>query len=307
MADSKDVKKLMGKLRSSIDSGIELFKKYKTISKIYVNTQSDIKKNFNTNKFEKTIKNINNKLDKIHKRKESIVNRKVRKTLTESESKLSNLLNEELANEEKKLIAKRNQYKKNSESTLVEFEKTFLKEKQKINYFKNKILSNILKIGEQIRSLIGIKAFKEFVNQIQKRRYKVLDGKTISFKTLMHHLDSAKISEEVSKTTKKIDELMTSGNVINRKKKMEIGIKKKELEKSLKGYDNVLESLKKIAATKFPNREITNNDINLLKKYNEDNSVEYKKRINELGTKLKELKYEVKTKRRELQELESSS
>jgi len=35
MADSKDAKKLMGKLKKSINSGIELFNEYKKMSKVY--------------------------------------------------------------------------------------------------------------------------------------------------------------------------------------------------------------------------------------------------------------------------------
>ena len=78
------------------------------------------------------------------------------------------------------------------------------------------------------------KDFDAFINRFQKRRYEVLDGKKISFDTLIHHLKSGEISEEVAKTTKQIDKLMTVGNVVNRKKKMEIGIKQKEIERNRK-------------------------------------------------------------------------
>ena len=120
-----------------------------------------------------------------------------------------------------------------SEKKLVNSEKKFLKGKENIRKLKKIILTNILDIGKEIRSKMG-KDFDAFINRFQKRRYEVLDGKKISFDTLIHHLKSGEISEEVAKTTKQIDKLMTVGNVVNRKKKMEIGIKQKEIERNRK-------------------------------------------------------------------------
>lgn len=264
MADTKAIGKLVKILNGQIESGVELFKKYKTISKIYLKTKIDIKKN--TNK------------------------------------KLSNMLNSELQNKRKK-------YEEISESTLVNSEKIFLKEKQKINVEKKKILSNILEIGKQIKSYMSVEEFKKFVNIILKQKYEVLDGKKISFDTLIHHLKSGGISEEVAKTTKQIDELMTTGNIVNRKKKMEIGILKKEIENLLIDYDTTMKSLKKLVATKFPNKEITNEDIESLlkKKYSKENSPEFREKIYNLASKLKKYNSEVKIKMKQLEKLEAFS
>ena len=156
--------------------------------------------------------------------------------------------------------------------------------------------------------------FKEFVNRILKRKYEVLDGKKISFNTLMNHLKSGGISEEVAKTTKQIDELMTTGNVVNRKKKMEIGILKKEIENLLIDYDTTMNSLKKFVAFKYPNKypnkeNITNEDVeSLLKtKYSKKNSPEFRQKIYNLASKLKKYNSEVKTKMQKLKKLEESS
>jgi hypothetical protein len=312
MADSKDVKKLMGKLRGAINSGIELFKKYKEISKAYQEEKKKIRNNNSNNKSNEFEKNIKNKLDKIHERREAILNRKVRKNLTESETKLSNLLNAELANDEKKLISNRNKYsnyERISKNSLVDFNKSFLKYKKEIIKDKKKILSNILKIGTQLRDIIGLSEFEKLIKKLEKTKYEVSNNKTITFKTLMHHLDSARISEEVAKTVKNIDELGSIKNITNRKIQMEIGIKKKEIENLLKRYNNILELLKKIVAVKFPNKEITNNDINLLLegKYDKDNSKEYQKKVNAFRLKLKKLNIEIKIKMKELKKLEKLS
>jgi hypothetical protein len=126
----------------------------------------------------------------------------------------------------------------------------------------------------------------------------------------MKHLSSGEISEQVAKTTKQIDELMTTGNVVNRKKKMEIGILKKEIENLLIDYDTTMKSLQKLAAIKYPNKKnITNEDIeSLLKtKYSKKNSPEFRQKIYNLASKLKKYNSEVKTKMQKLKKLEASS
>jgi hypothetical protein len=291
MADTKSIGKLVKILNGQIESGVELFKKYKRISKIYLKTKMDIKKN------------INNKLEEINERRKKIAKRKINKVLTEKNKKLSNILNSELQD-------KRKNYEKISESTLVDNEKFFLKEKEKIRVEKKKILSNILQIGKQIKSYMSEEDFKEFIDRFNKRKYEVLDGKKISFVTLMKHLSSGEISEQVAKTTKQIDELMTTGNVVNRKKKMEIGILKKEIENLLIDYDTTMKSLQKLAAIKYPNKKnITNEDIeSLLKtKYSKKNSPEFRQKIYNLASKLKKYNSEVKTKMQKLKKLEASS
>jgi cell division ATPase FtsA len=71
-----------------------------------------------------------------------------------------------------------------------------------------------------------------------------------------------------------------------------------------------MKSLKKFAAIKFPNKEeITNEDIEslLTEKYSKKNSPEFREKIYNLDSKLKKYKSEVKTKMRELKELQASS
>ena len=285
MADTKVIGKLVKILNVQIESGVELFKKYKTISKIYLNTQIDIKKN------------INNKLEQINEKRKEIAIRK-----TEKNTKLSNMLNAELKNKKKR-------YEEISETTLVDIEKTFLKEKQKINKQKKKILSNILEIGKKIQSYMNINDFKDFIKRMYKRKYEVLDGKTITFKTLMHHLESGQVSENVAKTTKKIDELMTIGNIVNRKKRMEIGIKQKEIQKLVKNYEKT---------NKLSKESVKKDITNLVKSLNRISNAKDKEAVttkidklsrslkNEMTERQRKIKYDIQIKRQELHELVKS-
>ena len=291
MADSKDVKKLMGKLKGSIDSGIELFKQYKEMSKVYSNTRTDIKKN------------LDNKLEQINEKRVKIARRKTNQKLTEKNTKLSNMLNNELKNSKK-------HYKEISETTLVDIEKTFLKEKQKINEQKKKILSNILEIGKKIQSYMNINDFKDFIKRMYKRKYEVLDGKTITFKTLMHHLESGQVSQNVAKTTKKIDELMTIGNIVNRKKQMEIGIKQKEIQKLLENYEKT---------NKLSKESVKKEITKLVKSLNGISAAKEKEAVttkidrlsrslqNEMTERERKIKYDIQIKTQELKKLEESS
>lgn len=228
MAD-KNIGLLVAKLNRAIQKGVDLFNYYKEKSKEFQEQQKIL---MNNTEFNKELKK---KINKIVERRQGILKRRQ----NGKDTKLSRLLNEELAIEEKLLKSEeyKQEHKNTVEKKLVNADKKFLKEKEKIRNKKKIIQKKILDIGKEIRSLMDPKEFKKFVNRIQKRKYEVLDGKKISFDTLMHHLSSGEISEEVAKTTKKIDELMTIGNIVNRKKRMEIGIKRKEIEYLLKEYE----------------------------------------------------------------------
>ena len=305
MADNSRVKKLVEQLEKAIKDGLNLFNYYKELSKEFQEQKKDL---MNNKRFEKTLKNELNSIKKL------------RKELFEKTTENENIPNKnkayklvKLGEEEKHLKSQKykQEYKNMVEKSLVNSDKKFLKEKKKITDSKKIILKKILDIGKEIKSSMNdIEEFKKFVNKILKRRFKVFNGKTISFDILMHHLKSGEISNEVSKTTKQIDELMTTGNVVNRKKKMEIGILKKEIKNLLIDYDTTMSSLKKFVAFKYPNKEnITNEDVeSLLKtKYTKENSPEFREKIYNLASKLKKYNSEVKTKMRELKKLQASS
>jgi hypothetical protein len=294
----KNIGLLVAKLNREIQEGVELFNDYKELSKEFQEQQKNLTTKFRDQKKE---------IDEINKRRAGIAKRKLNKALTIEQIKLANLLNQELKEKQNEI----KNLDKKSEDTFVKINKKFLKEKKKINDKKKKILKKILDIGKEIRSKMdNIEEFKKFVDRIQKRKYEVFNGKTITFDTLMHHLQSGEISNEVSKTTKQIDELMTIGNIVNRKKKMEIGILEKEIKNLLIDYDTTMSSLKKFVAFKYPNKKnITNEDVeSLLKtKYSKENSPEFRQKIYNLASKLKKYNYEVKTKMRKLQKLKASS
>jgi len=218
MADNSNVKKIVEQLEEAIENGFELFKIYKEISKKF---QEDQKILMNSPVLKREFANLKKEYEKkVKVAKED----KNATSKTATRISLKNKYEKNLGLIQKKIEL--------SEIYLVNYDKKFLREKKKISDKKKIILKNILEIGKEIRSLMVKKEdFLKFINRIQKRKYDVLDGKTISFKTLMHHLESGQVSENVAKTTKKIDELMTIGNVINRKKRMENGIKQKEIEK----------------------------------------------------------------------------
>jgi hypothetical protein len=293
MADTKAIGKLVTQLNKQIDRGIELFKSYKEISKDFQKRQKNLVNNEESKKIFANLKQKYEEEEKFLKAQRNatsspemkeLPNRIKAKQYANATAKLKILKK----NYENKLIKHKEAHEKLSDMYLVNSEKMFLKEKEKIRVEKKRILSKILEIGIKIKSLMDIQDFKKFVNRILKRKYEVLDGKKISFDTLMHHLKSGGISEEVAKTTKKINELMTTGNIVNRKKKMEIGILKKEIENLLIDYDTTMKSLKKFAAIKFPNKEeITNEDIKslLTEKYSKKNSPEFREKIYNLASK----------------------
>ena len=307
----KSIGRLVITLNKAIKDGVKLFNDYKELSKDFQEQQKILMTQNNKEAANELKKNFDEKMQHILGARKGI--EKLAKTLPEHVRQRQ--YNKTLVNEEtlkktfsNKLEKHKQEYRKISELYLVNTEKKFLKEKQKINVKKEKILSSILKIGKEIRSYMKIEDFKDFIKRMYKSKYDVLDGKTISFKTLMHHLESGQVSENVAKTTKQIDKLMTIGNVINRKKNMETGILKKEIEKLLKDYDKTMISLKKIASTKFPNKNITNEDIESLlqTKYSKENSIEIKETINKLATDLRILNSKIKIKMQELKKLQES-
>jgi hypothetical protein len=218
MAD-KNIGILVAKLNRAIQSGVNLFKNYKELSKKFQEEQKIL---MNSPELKKEFAN----LKKEYNKKVKMANADKNATSTTATLKsLKNKYEKNLGLFQKKLEL--------SEIYLVNYDKKFLREKKKISDKKKIILKNIEEIGKEIKSLMDLKDPKDFnifINRIQKRRYEVLDGKTISLKTLMHHLKSGQVSENVAKTTKQIEELMTIGNIVNRKKQMENRIKQKELE-----------------------------------------------------------------------------
>ena len=193
---------------------------------------------------------------------------------------------------------------------LVNINKDFLKQKEKIRKVKKEVLSSIKTLLSELEEKMYKDDFNKLLKNIFSNSYKLSDKKRITFKTLMHHLESGEISNQVAKTTKKIEELKTVHNVIKRKKNMEIGIKQKEIEKLLKEYEKIMESLKEFAATKYQNKKkkenITNEDVKSLleTKYSKENSPEFRKIINNLGSELRILNFKIQTKMKELQKLQ---
>ena len=310
MADnSKDIKYLKEELEEAIKDGVELFKYYKEISKEFQEKQKII---MNNQDYEK---NLNNEINKISERRKDILKRRQSKKLSESDIKLSNLLNAELANKEKFLKSDqyRQKYKqehnKLSEIYLVNSNKKFLKEKEKLRKEKKKILSKIKIALAQLKKKMFKDEFTDFIKYLNGDRYNIADNKQITFKKLMHHLESAEISEEVAKTTKKIDELMTIGNVVNRKKKMEIGIKQKEIQKLLENYEKT---------NKLSKESVKKDITNLVKSLNGITNAKKKEEVttkidrlsrslkNEMTERERKIKYDIQIKTQELKELEKS-
>ena len=310
MADnSKDIKYLKEELEEAIKDGVELFKYYKEISKEFQEKQKII---MNNQDYEK---NLKNEINKISERRKDILKRRQSKKLSESDIKLSNLLNAELANKEKFLKSDqyRQKYKqehnKLSEIYLVNSNKKFLKEKEKLRKEKKKILSKIKIALAQLKKKMFKDEFTDFIKYLNGDRYNIADNKQITFKKLMHHLESAEISEEVAKTTKKIDELMTIGNVVNRKKKMEIGIKQKEIQKLLENYEKT---------NKLSKESVKKDITNLVKSLNRITNAKKKEEVttkidrlsrslkNEMTERERKIKYDIQIKTQELKELEKS-
>lgn len=294
MADNSDVKKIVKELEKAIEDGLTLFKIYKHMSKKF----QEQRKNLTNNKFK-------NLLDSI----------KIKRTELMGQTNLSNEFKSkkfiELANEEKRLKSKeyRQEYKNMVEKSLVNSNKKFLKEKEHIRKFKKIILSKIKKAFSKLKDRMSGDDFKQLDKDIRETQYEVSSNKAITFKTLMNHLKSGEISEEVAKTTKKIDELMRIGNIVNRKKKMEIGIKQKEIEKLVKNYEKTnklsKESVKK-EITKLV--KSLNGITNAKKKEEVTTKIDRLSRslTNEMTERQRKIKYDIQIKKQELHELEKS-
>ena len=294
MAD-ENIGRLVAKLNREIQKGVELFISYKKMSKEFQNRQI-------------IVRNSTELLMEFNKLKKKYIKdveaAKTEKNTTLREAGLETL--KKTYDKQLKIIKEKSE---ESEKKLVNSEKKFLKGKENIRKLKKIILTKILDIGKEIRSKMG-KDFDEFINRFQKRRYEVLDGKKISFDTLIHHLNSGEISEEVAKTTKQIDKLMTVGNVVNRKKKMEIGIKQKEIEKLLKNYEKT---------NKLSKESVKKEITELVKSLNGINNAKEKEEVttkidrlskslqNEMTERQRKINSDIKIKMQELKELEKSS
>lgn len=311
MAD-KNIGLLVAKLNRAIESGVKLFNDYKELSKDFQEQQKILMNQNNKEAANELKKNFDEKMQHIVGARKGI--EKLAKTLPEHVRQRQ--YNKTLVNEEtlkktfsNKLEKHKQEYRKISELYLVSTEKKFLKEKQKINVKKVKILSSILEIEKEIRSYMKIEDFKDFIKRMYKSKYDVLDGKTISFKTLMHHLESGQVSENVAKTTKQIDELMTIGNIVNRKKRMEIGIKQKEIVKLLKDYEKT---------NKLSKESVKKEITKLVKSLNGISTAKEKEAVttkidrlsrslqNEMTERERKIKYDIQIKTQELKELEKS-
>lgn len=305
MADNSRVKKLVEQLEKAIEHGLNLFKGYKYLSKEFQEERKILMEN---RILKKKFANLKQKYDEEMKfimaeRKEIINNKESPEYIKKLHFKNTEVKEKDLKNNYKK------EYDKKIENSLVNSNKKFLIKKENLRKLKKIILSKIKKAFSQLKDRMSGDDFKQLDKDIRETLYEVSSNKSITFNTLMNHLKSGEISEEVAKTTKKIDELKTIGNIVNRKKKMEIGIKQKEIEKLVKDFDKTMGSLKKIASAKFPNKNITNDDIeSLLRiKYSKENSPEFKKMISKLGSNLRTLKYDIQIKMQELKKLGKSS
>lgn len=195
------------------------------------------------------------------------------------------------------------------EKSLVNSNKEFLKKKETLRNLKKIILSKIKKAFSQLKDRMSADDFKKLDKDIRETQYEVSSNKAITFKTLMNHLKSGEISEEVAKNTKKIDELMTIENIVNRKKRMEIGIKQKEIEKLSKNY----EKTNKLAKESVK-KEITK----LVKSLNRISNAKEKEKVttkidrlsrslkNEMTERQRKIKYDIQIKKQELNKLVKS-
>jgi len=302
-------------LEKAIEDGVELFKYYKEISKEF---QEQKKILMNNTDFKKELDNLKEKYNdevKITKAQRNstssnymkgVPNHVKAKQYANATAKLKELKNKY----EKELEKFKQNYEKMSEIYSVNSEKKFLKEKEKIRKEKKRILSRIKIALAQLKKQVEVNDYKKLIKEILGSSYEISDNKKIRFKNLMHHLESGEISEEVAKTTKKIDDLMSSGNVYNRKKKMEIGIKQKEIEKLLKDYEKT---------NKLSKNSVEKEIKKLVKSLNTITNPKNKEKIttridklsrslkNEMTERQRKIKYEIATKMKQLEQLKASS
>ena len=296
MANNSDVKKLVKKLEEKIINGVELFKFYKKISKDFQEEQKIL---MNSPVLKREFAN----LKKEYEKKVKVA--KEDKNATSTTATLKSLKN--TYDKDLNFIQKKSEL---SEIYLVNYDKKFLKEKEKIRKVKKKVLSSINRLLSELKDRMSGDDFKQLEKDIRESLYQISNNKAITFKTLMHHLESGEISEEVAKNTKKIDELMTIGNVVNRKKKMEIGIKQKEIQKLLENYEKT---------NKLSKESVKKDITNLVKSLNRITNAKKKEEVttkidrlsrslqNEMTERERKIKYDIQIKTQELKKLEESS
>ena len=293
MADNSDVKK---ELEKAIEAGVNLFKVYKRMSNKF---QEDQKILMNSPELKRELAN----LKKNYEEKVKIA--KADKNATSTTTTLKSLKN--TYDKQLNLIQKKSEL---SEIYLVNYDKKFLKEKEHIRKLKKIILSKIKEAFSELKARMRDVDFNKLEKDIRESRYQISKNKAITFKTLMNHLNSGQVSENVAKTTKQIDELMTIGNIVNRKKQMEIGIKQKEIQKLMENYEKT-NKLSKESVKK----EITKlvKSLNGISNANEKEAVTTKiDRLsrslqNEMTERQRKIKYDIQTKIKQLQKLEKSS
>lgn len=295
MASNSDVKKIIKQLEEAIENGFELFKIYKEISEKFQEEQKIL---MNSPVLIREFAN----LKKEYEKKVKVA--KEDKNATSTTATLKSLKN--TYDKDLNFIQKKSEL---SEIYLVNYDKKFLKEKEKIRKVKKKVLSSINILLSELKDRMSGDAFNKLLENIFKSSYNLSDKKRISFKTLMHHLESGEISEEIAKNTKKIDELMTVGNVVNRKKRMEIGIKQKEIQKLLENYEKT---------NKLSKESVKKEITNLVKSLNRISNAKKKEEVttkidrlsrslkNEMTERQRKIKYDIQIKRQELKELVKS-
>ena len=158
-----------------------------------------------------------------------------------------------------------------SEVYLVNSNKKFLKEKEKLRKEKKRILSRIRIALAQLKKKMFKNEFKDLIKYMKETTYEVSNDNTITFMKLMHHLESAEITEEASKKTKKINDLETINNIEFRKSEMEYEIDKlrKERKNSKKNNEKIklLEKLSKIKQKIIKIYEKNFKGVNIPKKF----------------------------------------
>lgn len=261
---SDNIKYYKKELEEAIEDGVELFKHYKEISKEFQEQQKIL---MNNEELKKELANLKEKYDEevkftraqrnstSSKEMKEIPNRVKAKQYAIAEEKLK-----ELKTKYEKNLELINKKSKITEIYLVNSDKKFLKEKEKIRKEKIRILSRIKIALAELKKKMFVPEFKEFIKYLNADSYNIADNKQITFKKLMHHLESGEITEEAAKRTKKINELQFINNIDSRKSKIEYEIEKvkKEKEKNLlyKKLLEIDENIKKIFKKNFKGTNI---------------------------------------------------
>lgn len=260
---SDNIKYYKKELEEAIKDGVELFKHYKEISKEFQEKQKIL---MNNTELKKELANLKEKYDEVKKninaeRRKIIENKELATYIKQLHFRNTNVKEKELKNKyEKELIKRKEAHKKLSEMYLVNYDKKFLKDKEKIRKEKIRILSRIKIALAELKKKMFVPEFKEFIKYLNADSYNIAENKQITFKKLMHHLESGEITEEAAKKTKKINELQSINNIDYRKSEIEYEIEKlkKEKEKNLlyKKLLEIDENIKKIFKKNFKGTNI---------------------------------------------------